>query len=148
MLGFTDFCILLTCLVPAPNTTKNSTGNPIIGIRLSGRGCSTTSLLPSTQSVPNISHPTHNLSSVSHIHLRPLSADPSPLILAKFISRDRQGLKGKADWTEPSYPAVFLLISGGKQQLSVSSQSLAGIPADSCCVRGEKKIVALHLKTS
>lgn len=33
-------------------------------------------------------------------HLRPLSADPSPLITAKFISRDRQSLKGRADWSE------------------------------------------------
>lgn len=74
-------------------------------------------------------------------HLRPLSADPSPLITAKFISRDWQSLKGKGDWTQLSSLAVFLLISGGNGQLSVSLQPLAGIPADSCCV---KKIMAVH----
>lgn len=40
-------------------------------------------------------------------HSGPLSADPSPLITAKFINRDQQSLKGKADWTELSSLAVF-----------------------------------------
>lgn len=97
---------LYWCVFLAPNITNNSPGNPIIGIRLSGRGCSASILFPSSHSAPNTGHPSpQSLLPVSH--LRPLSADPSPLIIAKFISRDRRSLKGKADWTQLSSPDIF-----------------------------------------
>lgn len=114
-----------------PSTKHHSSGNPIIWIRLYGRGCSASVSFPSSAKY----WPPNPESFLPVPHFRPFSAVPSPLIMAKFMSRDRRCHKGKADWTELSSPAVFLLISGGNQQQSVSSQSPASIPADSCCVR-------------
>lgn len=118
-------------------------------MRLSGRGCSASIFIP-LQPFSFKYWPPNPQFLLPIPHLRPLSADPSPLIRAKFISRDWQSsLKGKADWMELSSLAIFLPISGGNRQLSVSAQPLAGIPADKCCVsgRGKKKIMAPHLKT-